>query len=179
MNKNKFLAVFFASFFAFPFASVIIEKLLSMLFPYGFASQIIFAPAIEETGKIALFLFFAKKFFLDDEERRDANDAKLLLFIGFAFGLAENVLFALAAYSSYSALHFVERIIVAQIFHTLIPLTYLYARKRLGNLYAVLLPVLLHAIWNGFIYFELNSIFVYLFVSLLTVFTIYKLLRIK
>ncbi len=174
----EFFLVFIFSFFLLPVIVYFLENISYVLTDSNFAESVLFSPLIEEAGKIVLLFFLSRKVLAFGNSKKVENRAKLILLIGFAFGLAENVIYVLSAYSEYSYDIVLRRIFTAQVFHTFIPLNFVWLENK-NFFLALLIPVLLHALWNGFIYFEVNFIFVYLFGLLLAIFSIYKLLRIK
>ncbi len=175
-RQSKFV-IFLSSFLLLPIAAYLLESLFYFLFENDFLSSVVFAPLLEESGKITLFLFLTTK--KDFAQNNFKQNVFLISAIGFLFGAAENLLYLASVLGSEKFFHIVLRIATAQIFHTLIPLTFLLLRKRASFVLAYVVAILSHSLWNSLIYFELNTIFIYLFALLLTLFAIYELLRIK
>ncbi len=174
---NLLFTIFIASFLL-PLLVYLIENFLFGLISSRFLMRIVIAPFVEESGKLLtyflLLIFVQRKI---NSEISDHTKIFMLLSVGFLFGLTENILFYQSIDFIGESLRATGRIISAQILHSVIPLYFLVFNKKISPIIAFLLVIVLHAVWNLFIYFELNPIFVYLFSLLLFAFVINELLR--
>ena len=153
------------------------EKLIAFFIENRFLLAVVFVPLIEEGGKISVYFLSRNR---KSNVLRNFRGVWLLLFvIGFSFAATENLLYFITKNSVLQYGEIASRIVSAQILHSIIPTYFAFFYNSKKKLSAVALVVLFHSIWNAFIYFELNLIFVYLFALLLTVFSIFKFIRIK
>ncbi len=179
LNYLRHFSIFyllFISLIILPAASFIIEYILylsiNILLPeYSYLIMIAFlSPIIEEGGKIAAYNYF--------RSRNKLRDVLIILSIGFLFGLTENILFYFGAASDFTTAEVIHRVVNGEILHSVAPTFYLLnIKKPHGNFLSFSFPVTIHLIWNLLIYFELNTIFIYLFSLLLIIYLILKVKR--
>ena len=178
-NQSKFsifylilISVIVLPLFAFIF-EYIFNFSINLIFPqYSYFVMVaIFSPLIEEGGKIATLELL-------DKNNNIQNRIFTILAIGFLFGLTENIFFYFGAGSDFTTAEIVHRILNGEILHSIAPVFYIYTKNPNGKkLFYFSLPVAVHSVWNLLIYFELNTIFIYLFSLLLIIYLIIKIKR--
>ncbi len=176
-RTKSYLKIALISLILLPLIVLAIEKLFVLFIENKFLLAVVFVPLIEESGKISVYFFMRKR---KINVFSNFSDVWLSLFIiGFSFAAAENLLYFITENSVLPLSEIASRIILAQTLHSIISTYFAFAYNSKKRFYALVLVVLFHSVWNALIYFELNLILVYLFALVLTVFSIYKFIRIK
>jgi RsiW-degrading membrane proteinase PrsW (M82 family) len=184
LNEKRLLSLFYIIFTALillPLFTFFIEYSLNFISQVfferhtEFLTSIIFSPLVEELGKLSLlFLFYSKTSY--------KRNLYSLLLIGFLFGLSENIIFIAGLPDYYSSAQILNRVITTLILHSVAPLFFLtknkFPIKFSENKLNILYPVVIHSFWNLLIYFEVNTIFIYLFSLLLIIYLLIKIKRI-
>jgi len=184
LNEKPFLSLVYLISIALvilPLFTFFIEYFLNIISQFFFERQsafltsIIFSPIVEETGKLIILFFFYSQI------SRKRNFYNLLL-IGFIFGLSENIIFIAGLPDFYSTVQTINRVITVFILHSVAPLFFLPKSKMpvkfSENKIKILFPVTVHSFWNLLIYFDVNTIFIYLFCLLLIIYLLIKIKRI-
>jgi len=160
-----------------PVFALIIEYLLNfsinLIIPeFSYFLMIAFlSPLIEEGGKITAYEIYSKR-------GNFQNNILSIALIGFLFGLTENLLFYFGAGSDFTTAEIIHRVLNGEILHSIAPVFYITGKNSTRSKpLSFMLPVTVHAVWNLLIYFELNTIFIYLFSLLLIIYLIIKIKR--
>ena len=184
LNEKPLFSVFyliFAALILLPFFTFFIEYFLNIISRIFFQSEtqflmsVVFSPLIEETGKIFILFFF----YSQTSQKRNFY---FLFLIGFIFGISENIIFILGSSDFYSTAQIINRVITLLILHSVAPLFFIpngkTPTKLIANKRYILYPIAVHSLWNFLIYFEVNTIFIYLFCLLLIIYLLIKIKRI-
>ncbi len=178
-NQSKF-SIFYLiliSLIVLPLFAFIIEYIfnfsINLIFPqYSYFVMIaLLSPLIEEGGKITAYEIYLKRGNFQD-------NILSIVFIGFLFGLTENLFFYFGAGSDFTTAEIIHRVLNGEILHSIAPVFYIAGKNSMrSKLLSFMLPVTVHTVWNLLIYFELNAFFIYLFSLLLIIYLIIKIKR--